>query len=169
MIRHQPSHLCAPFGCSTRDGTHLHLHAEVVKSNIARITSRTTMLANRLFPTSRNYLPISPKSRRSKAERPAIPSPAYRLVGTKTWLRLRVSRSSCAHYRSQQRRRVTVHDLLKRQNGIRSSDEVGIKGVTRRTCFVERKEPERGGVNCFTDLHAQSAKQNGCEASECLP
>ena len=66
-----------------------------------------------LLPTSRSYLPISPRSRHNTVGRPAIPSPAYRLVDTRIWLHLRVSKSSCVRYHSRRRRQAVVHGLIK--------------------------------------------------------
>jgi hypothetical protein len=63
-------------------------------------------------PTSRNSLPISPGSHRSKAGTLASLSRVFRLVDTKTWLRLRVLKSACAHYRSLRRRRAIGRGLV---------------------------------------------------------
>ena len=43
-----------------------------------------------------------------------------------------------------------------------AGDEDKTYGVTERTCFVEREEPECCSINCFTDLH-ELARYEGCE------
>jgi hypothetical protein len=43
-----------------------------------------------------------------------------------------------------------------------AGDEDKTYGVTERTCFVEREEPECGGINCFPNLHT-SARYSRCQ------